>query len=194
MVITSCCTSCIFHSCPSHSFQRCPPPHSPSRSRDQEQAGLLGGQETFISTLANFSRSQKPPKDRASPWQNQEVKEVLWEGIFSLFFTPICYSTPTFSRPTHKKRFYISSLHFIEVSYLWEVCVLSLLSNEEALSHFRCLLWFFFFFSFLNKGNTCRRFLRIKYVFQFFLLSHSSSYIPKTWRSNQLIVHFLKIT
>ena len=55
-----------------------------------------------------------------------------------------------------------------------------------------CYVVFFFFF-FLNKGNTCRRFLRIKYIFQFFLLSHSSSHIPKTWRSNQLIVYFLKI-
>lgn len=118
MVITSCCTSCVSHSCPSHSFQRCPLPHSPSRSRDQEQARPLGGQETFISTLANFSRSQKPPKDRASPWQNQEVKEVLWKGIFSLFFTPIYYSTPTFSRPTHKKGF-ISVLYTLLRFYIY---------------------------------------------------------------------------
>lgn len=66
--------------------------------------------------------------------------------------------------------------------------MLSLLSHEEALSHFRCCYFFFF-----NKGDTCRRFLRIKYVFLFFLLSHSSSHIPKTWRSNQLTVYFLKI-
>lgn len=134
-VITSCCTSCVPRSCPSHSFQRCPRPHSPSRSRDQEQAALLGEQETVIRTLANFSERQKLPKGSANPWDNLEVKKLSWDRIHSLcFLYPLSgYSTPTSSRP----RCYISSLHFIEVFYLWQVCVLTLLSNEEGLSHFK---------------------------------------------------------
>lgn len=94
-VVTSCCTSCVLRSCPSHSFQRCPLPHSPSRSRDQEQAGLLGEQETFISTLANFSKSQKLPKGKANPWDNLEVKKLSWDRIRRLFFLQIIPPLPS---------------------------------------------------------------------------------------------------
>ena len=118
MVITSCCTSCVSHSCPSHSFQRCPRPHSPSRSRDQEQAGLLGGQETFISTLANFSRSQKPPKDRASPWQNQEVRK-FYGREYSAFSLSLSVGPPPPSQDLLIKKGFISVLYTLLRFYIY---------------------------------------------------------------------------